>query len=646
MKTGIWNGWNKAAAMQVAHHFPKEVERVLDTAKDICNHTFVFREHWDMERTNEAVCFLGEIDWVKAPGDDQEWVYAFNRHNFLVNLGMAYLFTGDTKYVDASAKLVEDWIERVPLSKETENTAWRAIETGLRCESWLRACSMMQDVMAESTMKKMEDSLAIHGQRLMDCHGPFQRLSNWGVLQNHGLFLLGLSLEKPEWCETAIERLAEAVEVQILPDGSHWEQSPMYHGEVLHCLLGVVSAATHMNYVLPENFLLRTKEMAFALGIWSRPDGKLLCQSDSDEIDARDLLTEAAYLFQDERLVELSRGKCFPQTFWEFGEIDTKILNSDHKWRRKSAALSASGNYMLLDGETEDAGMLHFHCGHLGSGHGHGDLLHVDLVTRGETILADSGRYTYVEGETRKQLKSPSAHNVLLVDGQDFTVYKNTWDYSVIAEPLKGEYCFLDKIDYVSGAHLGYKDVFHRRKVLRLSKDLWVIWDECHGRDDKVHNYTRRFHFGVGMEAKLEKDGVTVQSKNASGRFIFPKENKHMELFETKASREYNMLETISGVHVENQGSKITGLVTVIATGKEIPKCKVSMVPVSLAKAGTLLREDQAEGILIETENKQWMVLNCYTEIISEVDLFQVNDCYGYGKVIVFEDGKARPVAF
>lgn len=87
---------------------------------------------------------------------------------------------------------------------------------------------------------------------------------------------------------------------------------------------------------------------------------------------------------------------------------------------------------------------------------GHADLLHVDAGIAGEDVLIDSGRYTYVNTPLRRELKSPAAHNTTRVDDLDFSTCLDSWGYSALAIPVKGEHCFTDSADYVSGAHLGY----------------------------------------------------------------------------------------------------------------------------------------------------------------------------------------------
>lgn len=103
-----------------------------------------------------------------------------------------------------------------------------------------------------------------------------------------------------------------------------------------------------------------------------------------------------------------------------------------------SDALPDSGNYMLRSGLGADAVNLRFHCGSMGSGHGHADTLHVSLNADGEDILVDAGRYTYVDSPLRLSLKSPAGHNVTLLDGQPFTECTATWEYDRIAPKRQG----------------------------------------------------------------------------------------------------------------------------------------------------------------------------------------------------------------
>ena len=47
-------------------HYPDSCAHVLEQANNICRNTFLFREHWEMERTNKSVVFPEKIIWNRS----------------------------------------------------------------------------------------------------------------------------------------------------------------------------------------------------------------------------------------------------------------------------------------------------------------------------------------------------------------------------------------------------------------------------------------------------------------------------------------------------------------------------------------------------------------------------------------------------
>lgn len=643
IQNGFWAQDADAAAAAFRQAFPAAVRETLQLADMICQHSFLFKEHWEMERTHVPVDFKGPIDWELIPDHDPEWMYAFNRHSFGCTLAKAWLYTKDKKYPQTFADLLLDWIKQAPFTEKSKQTTWRSIETGLRCENWLRALFLFGDSVSSDKefMVAFHTSLRQHAAWLLEADTPFQKLSNWGILQNHGLFLLGLYLEQPDWCTIAIQRLEEEVHMQFMADGTHWEQSPLYHCEVLHCLLDTLLAARRSNYPINNSFSDKIKEAAYGLAYWLRPDGLLICQSDSDEIDARDLLVLSACLFHDPLLKQYAGNDFYEDNFWDIPEMREEYFSIASTPKPGSIALKDSGNYMLWDGIDHNSAFLHMHCGCLGSGHGHADLLHVDLTAYGETILADSGRYTYVDSPMRKYLKSPAAHNTIIVDQKDFSTYQSSWCYHPIAEPLKGEHRFTPLADYISGSHLGYlpEGVLLNRKVLRIDKGLFIIWDTGHAADPNTpHEYKRYFHFGSHGKAALLPDGALYQGKNCHASLVLPAENTLHTKAVMPLSTEYNLL-TESDCIIESIKTKdFLSLPAVIAVSdsNSSPHLQAKLIPVSLKQAGTLLSDADAQAMQILHNDREWVLIMVHHEVICQVDLLSAGGYSGYGKTILF----------
>ena len=85
-------------AKYINNYCTHQRDEIISVANDITNQIFKFTLHWDLERNEIPVIFEDEIDWLYQPGEDPEWVYAFNRMRFWICLGQAYVLTGDEKY--------------------------------------------------------------------------------------------------------------------------------------------------------------------------------------------------------------------------------------------------------------------------------------------------------------------------------------------------------------------------------------------------------------------------------------------------------------------------------------------------------------------------------------------------------------------
>ena len=248
----------KESAEYCRKNWPEETAHILRVADEVCENYFLFDLNWDMERTYDPVIFEGEIDWSIKPKGDPEFVWQFNRHRFFICLGQAYWLTGDEKYVKGFLRLINDWMSRVPLDETTQGGPWRMLETGLRGETWTKAIRYFRgsELITEDFLDRFAACLRAHAERLVVQGGDARLQSNWCVLENSGLLEIALALpqneQTEEWIRIALDRLERSSRVQVYADGSQWEQSPMYHNEVYHCLCCCVYLARINGIPLPE----------------------------------------------------------------------------------------------------------------------------------------------------------------------------------------------------------------------------------------------------------------------------------------------------------------------------------------------------------------------------------------------------------
>ncbi len=647
-------GKGKEIAELYSEKFPKERKEILFDADKILENIFVFTDKWEMERSTEEIKFE-KIDWQYKPHDDPEWTFAFNRHSFLLKLAKAYVLSGDEKYAEHYLKLILDFIENSPLNDENRKTSWRGIEVGLRAENWLKSLLLIKEskALTDENLQKIENTLKIHAEELCVCHDDFKRLSNWGVLQDFGLFLLGIYFNNTDYVNLTLERLNDNINLQILKDGVHWEQSPLYHCEVFHCLLSVVQVAQRCEINLPIGFSDSVKNMAHALTALSKPDGHIIMQSDSDDIDARDLIANAAVIFNEEIFKFYSDNHNFCENLWDMGvEAGQKFFSLSAKnIKPESLALQYSGNYFLRaannqkKGDSRKENYLHFHCGSLGSGHGHADLLHIDLFAYGEDILIDSGRYTYVDNEIRLKLKSPAAHNTITVNNKDFSICENSWGYSKQATNLKGEYCFSENADFISGGHLGYLEdsVLLFRKIVYIKPDIYLIFDIAYAKG--VNKYTRYFHFNNKGKLSQKENEFRYCGEKAQAKLISLGEAKS-SIITAPLSRHYNELEYGKCLVLESEHNGFAGMVSLISVAEADSDLHLSakLISVKNKRTGELLQVSQAQAVEITRNDEKFTVICLHEDLISEVSLFEAGDCIGYGKILVSIPNEKNPI--
>lgn len=653
----MWNRrkeeWREIA-LYCQEYWREEVEHILRVADEVCRNYFLFDLKWDMERTYEPVIFEEEIDWAYMPGEDPEFIFQMNRHRFFICLGQAYHLTGDEKYVEHFLRMLLDWIDKVEMNDYTKARQWRILEAGIRAENWIKAMSYMKSssLVTEEIVEKFYRSLRQHAEFIIQMHSPYRYMSNWGVIENHGLFLIGAVYPDKEigkhYMDSAMEYLLTEAHMQIMPDGVQWEQSPMYHNEVLHCFIELYRAILEHEInvsVRTKEILLETiRKMAYANLKWAKPNHHQVLMGDSDDTDLRDMIGVCAYLLKDPVLKYGGYDRMDYEHAWDFGVHSIKSYEklASIEPDFMSVALEHSGNYYLRNSWREDANYLHFHNGTQGAGHGHSDKLHVDLVYAGEDVLVDAGRYTYVVGPDRFFFKNPDMHNTITVDKQFFCICKDSWECSKLTQPVKQGFYTSEHYDFVQGGHLGYMDeangVFVNRKVIYIKPDIFLLVDEMYGGG--THEYQQYFHFNEEGEVQIEENTVVYEGPKAKAQFTFISEGVQINRMHSNISRNYNQRVKNEAVEVSRYNKGFTSVITVIHGGKKdgfVP-ADVEKVAVNSALKGIVYPDAMAEGIKIRTKEKEYTVIVCHQEVNSPTDMVQVGECYGYGSVLVFDE--------
>ncbi|MDR2656132.1 MAG: heparinase II/III family protein [Oscillospiraceae bacterium] len=649
-----------AVAEYVKNNCPEQIAAVISAADDAVKQRFMFVLRWDMEQTSEPVIFDGEIDWLYQPGGDPEWIYAFNRMRFWICLGQAYALTGDEKYAEAFVRQLTGWIENIRRDNPECAKAWRSIEAGLRLEYWLKAICYFEKspALTDEVITLFAESVIDHAEFLMGIWDSYHIMSNWGVLENHGLFMAGVMLPESgrsgEYVKEAIRRLELESRMQIYRDGTQWEQSPMYHNEVLSCCLDVLTLAGRNKIALPLSVKKKIYAMLYFDLYSAKPNHCEICMGDSDEIDQRDVLTRGAYLFWDEELKSRAYKNPDFDSVWDIGEkgVDEYSRIEIIPPENTDKAFPDSGNFYFRSGWKPDATFAHFHCGTLGAGHGHADQFHFDLFSRGEDVLLDPGRFTYVFGEDRIAFKEQAAHNIIMPKGKELYVCEDSWLCRNLSRAVNQQFYSDENYGYAEGGNLGYVNsdgIYINRRLIFIKPDILVIADEIYSPGND--SYRQYFHWNNAGNLNGEGNCCVYESGKVRAETVFLAGDGRpgtpcltVSMKKGQISRRYNQKEEGAVTVTDFSGNGFTSAFTVIALSDagRVSGLSVERLPVYSNFKGIRFDDSQVEALEIKTASARCVLAMAHEEFASPTDTFLAGGCTGFGSAVIFDRLKSE----
>ena len=573
-------------ALRLRHESKGEMEPILAQADALMNNTFTYTDRWDMEPCSLPYQ-ISPLEWEHSPNGDPEWVYMLNRHEYLKKLLLAGWCTGSSSYFQKAKEFILHWISHNTVGPEA-TLATRTIDTGIRCANWLPVLVHLtaMDLLTDEEIQTIIQSIHQQIRYLNDSYVPKYTLSNWGVLQTSAILLNSLWLKDfldPEITAWAGRELEEQLHFQIYEDGSHWEQSIMYHIEVLNCVSTFLIMAKQLDELFPpktaeERWDVRWKGISQVLLSMYRyvqtaagPDHIQPAQGDSDCTDVRDVLSRGALLFGDGSLKAGGYQTLDLDNLWFFGMAGISAYEKlpAKDFQTLEGIYPHSGNYFFRTSWEENANYTYLHNGPLGSSHGHVDFGHLSNYYKGKAFLVDCGRYSYVEEDPlREILKNQESHNVCCIKGASSGKAHGSWSYSFFGDSLKNYEKTMEGIHYLEMPFLSKEPegslAFHNRRVFILPEGVWLISDDL--RMDGQQESFCRFHFDPKVVPVKEiQDGAKEILLENQGVSLILGSDQPLSCSQEILSRRYNATENhfvfTSRLSWKNEGHMISWLI-------------------------------------------------------------------------------------
>jgi len=460
---------------------------------------------------------------------DIKFIWEASRFSFVYTLARAYAFNQDERYAEAFWQLIESWIESNP--PNTGPNWMDGQEAALRLMAWTFGLYAFSDSPSTTSQRiaNITVYIAAQAQRIYSNtdFAIFTR-GNHSISEALGLWMVGLLFPELKDAEKYLSfgrmSLEREAAQQIFPDGSYSMYSLNYHRFVLQMILYAIKLGELNASPLPDSVYrvanLSVDYMAQLIDpqtgqmpVYGSNDGALVLPlNNCDFTDYRPVLQLGSFLMKGKRLFE--SGAWDEDLYWLCGS--ESLMTKVDAPEQTNQNFSNGGVYVLHNASSKAV----VRCTNFQERSSHADQLHVDLWWRGNNIACDAGTYLYSgDGVWRNGLAHTSSHNTVLVDSKDQMkmVSRFTW-----VDWAQGKVLQHDEKKW-QGEHDGYTHlpdpVTHKRTVLMLDDDRWLIVDHLNGK--QPHHYALHWlfcdgEFGVQELAAAHKVLLTCSDSKLS----------------------------------------------------------------------------------------------------------------------------------
>jgi hypothetical protein len=362
---------------------------------------------------------------------------------------------------------MEAWIEQHP---PRPGDAWHPYPVSTRAGNWLAAIALEPEAGTTQIVESLWRQL-LHLERNVED----------GILGNHvirnarALTLGGAAFGSARLLESGTALLERELPEQVLPDGGHYERSPVYHLVVLRDLLEIDAAVPG---VVPPDVLARMSRFAAAL---TRPDGN-------------------PALFNDGTLDLAPRLElpAPPDGLAVFPESGYAV------WRR-------GGFWLAFDCGPPSPAYL--------PAHAHADALSFQLWADGKPVVVDPGMVTYDAGPERDWFRGTRAHSTVSIDGRD---QFELWG-AFRSGPLPRTE-LLEASEQQLKAAVSWPGGIRHVRALTIDSDVLMVEDRIEGRGR--HTVVSSLPLGPAAAGEIAAEGLPAgrEARTLNERLFSPTE--------------------------------------------------------------------------------------------------------------------------
>lgn len=611
-------------------NLPHEIEATIAEAEEICRHRFRLLGYDDLNYGPKIDWHLDVVHGKRSPllpwfkinfldfeqTGDHKITWELNRHQHLLTLAKAWLYTREDRFVNEA---IAQWYSWQGANPYPLGVNWASsLEVAFRTLSWLWLRELLVEcsILPANFQIDLLRALALNGRHIDRYLSTYFSPNTHLLGEAVALYFMGTLCPQissaGKWRKEGWRILQNESRHQVLPDGVYFEQSLYYHVYALDFLLHARLLAMRNAVEVPLSFDEVIRKMLAVVqalaqvapphGFGDDDGGRVFNPGRNRAEHMADPLPIGATLFHDVTLC--SAARLTEEAVWLFGrealDWTTKAEATEPKVESRCFAdgglyLSASQEpfpqQLIIDAGPQSTGS---------SGHGHADALSLNLSFGDQRWLVDAGTFVYIgPGSERQAFRGTQAHNTLAVDRLDQAKPKGPFAWSALPVTRAESWIPAIKFSFFAASHSGYERlahaVRHRRFVFHLYGAFWLIRDVAEGEGS--HLLETNWHFAPGLEIASE-DNLFQVSVSEVGH----SSAQHRRLTLLPISDPRWRCEAISGLVSPAYGSIASAPILRCSARVELPaEHAMLLVPTQEQEACNLTRVDKQSTDMPET---------------------------------------------
>ena len=413
---------------------------------------------------------------------DKLWLY--NLHYFDVLADKSH------SHSDKNA-LIDKWIKENPAPL---GNGWEPYPTSLRLVNWVKFFLSCKKV-PESFLT----SMAIQAEHLEN-KIEYHLLGNHYLANIKALIFFYLYSDCKKNLSIFLTKLEKQLNEQIKSDGSHFENSPMYHCIILEDLLDLIEIFTSLDLRAPTFLTLKAQNSVDYLVNITFPDDTVPHFNDSTDGIAQ------------KPSVLLKKAK-------KLGLKECKIVNFINNKNSGVFKSSFNNSVLMVDG------------GNIGPnyipGHAHADNTTYELMLNKEKIITDTSISSYQSIERRMIERASYMHNVLTINEQNTSQIWGAFRVAKRATSTLNKISNSKNNNKISIYHSGYpfkvtRDIAHSESFLEITDSV-----------DSIQDIETHIHFNKDVTLKeVSNKEIVIITKDYNYKLTHNAERQIIQYYE------------------------------------------------------------------------------------------------------------------